>query len=415
MPLDFSALLDPALQASNAFAESLWKAREAELQAAEATKKAAEQRAADLAASTEAWRRWGANIDDAAKGLGTGLKQLASDAVWPLTAPLGMLGSLAWDLTKSFAVVTGAASLFVSASNPGEMILFTRAIQDARASIGVFLEPLIRAGTIVLDSFNRMFTELQPILLPIFELLGGAMKDVADVAIALFQPVLEALAPAMESLLTAVQPLMGPLSALAAAVGDFVGLIVNTFASALEMVLPTVTDLLRGLADVLTTTITTIQIVIERLRNWDISGALNIGSALEQARERMAIREEERLRRRAGTGPGTVAARTPQLIGIEELGVQARLAAFGARTAESQRDQMIRHLRNIENRLSVGSASPSSTVAVWGAAGQAALAGLPGGAQPIRPAPPTGSPIAAFGAAVQSALGPGDLPILPAA
>jgi hypothetical protein len=326
---------------------------------------------------------------DAVGLLGQSALAVGQVALASVVEPLKMVGRVAFDLTAGFAAVTGAAALFVSASNPGEMILFTRAIEDARASIGVFLEPLIQAGTVVLDSFNRMFTELQPILLPVFELLGTAMKDVADIAIALFQPVLEALAPAMMTLLEAIRPLAPPLAALAAAVGDFVGLIVNTFAAALEMVLPTMTDLLRGLADVLTTTITTIQVVIERLRNWDFAGAMNIGSALAEARERMAAREEERLRRRAGTGPGTVAARTPQLIGIEELGVQARLAAFGARTAESQRDLMIRSLQRIEANTARPNAGAAVAAVGWAGAGNNALQGGAGGAMPqsAQPAP----------------------------
>lgn len=244
-------------------------------------------------------------------------------------AALGDLGTVANAAVGAFQSVTGAVSQFVQAADPGAMLRFNMAIQDVMASLGVALEPIVEVATQIADQWNAVFTELQPILMPVAELFGQTMKVTSDAVGAFFRPVIEALAPALRTLLEAIQPLSGAMTALWGALGELTGVLVQGFMAALAPVLPIVVSGLRMLADALTLTVTTIAVIIERLRSWNLVGAFNIVSAANEAQSRV---QQAALLRQQPSNAHTTAARQPQLIGIEELGQQARLAAFGART-----------------------------------------------------------------------------------
>ncbi len=290
-------------------------------------------------------------------------------------AVTGFAGGALSAAVAGFNQITGAVAAFVQASNPAEMQRFQFAMQDLMASLGVSLEPVIRVAEEIADQFNALFTNLQPVIQPVAELFAQTMKGVAGVIAAFLRPAIEGLAPLIGALLEAVQPLAEPLAALGQALGDLVGTVLRTFAAELRTILPPIVSGLRMLVDVLATTVTTIQIILERIRNFQLLSAFNLVSAVREAQARV---EAAALARQQPGQAHTFAARQPRTVGIEELGTQARLAALGARTTQQQLAQANQLLQQIANNTNPSNnfwASVENADAISQASVQAALNG----------------------------------------
>lgn len=219
--------------------------------------------------------------------------------------PTEGIAALATAAGGAVGAITGmarAVGAFVEASNPAEMIRFNIAMKDLMASFGVIFEPVILVLTEFANLLNQFVTSLQPVLGPLVQMLASAFLDIA-------KAVLDAVAPIVESLIPIFQALA-------------------------DLILPPLVAVFRVLSDA-------IRSVINWIRSW-------LGmDPLERASD--------------GSGGRTVAAQRASQIGIEQIGEQARAAAFGSASAtgllQRQNDLTLQgneYLRQIANRESGG-------------------------------------------------------------
>lgn len=374
MPMDMSALSDPGpvQEALNALAEAAWQAQKAEAENTAALTAGAQALAAAQKQAAENTRQ---AIAEFAAGVSAAAKGIAATA----TAPFQALGAVAGAAVDGFQSLTGAVAGFVQASNPAEMMRFQMAIQDLMASLGVVLEPIIVAGEQVADLFNSMFTELQPVIGPVIQQLADVFMEVGRAAMELFQPILEAIVPALGQLLESLRPLIPPLQLLAQAVGQMFAELIRSLQPLLAEILPPLVRGMQMLADVVTTTVTTMTVLLERLRNWDLTGAANLPDVIAEAMRRVAANRAALARPRP-QGPRTTAARQASLVGIEQLGQGARQAAFGARSAIELQQQANDLLAQIALNTRPYTSAASNFGWNWAESGSTALAGGTGAA-----------------------------------
>lgn len=185
---------------------------------------------------------------------------------------LDALAAAAHRVVGGFDRLGSAFGRFVEAAAPAEMMRFQIAIRDLAASFGKIFEPVILAATEFANILNQFITSLQPVV-------GPLIKQLADAFLEIAKAVLDAVAPIIESLIPIFQLLA-------------------------DVVLPPIVAVFRALSDA-------IRAVINWIRSW-----LGMRPLSERPSE--------------STGPRTFAASQARQIGIEQIGEQARSAAFGA-------------------------------------------------------------------------------------
>lgn len=206
----------------------------------------------------------------AAMAAGAGAGGLAAAGAAPGQA-IGALAMAAQRVVGVFDRLGSSMVRFVEASNPGEMLRFKIAVADLSAAFGRVFEPVINVATEFANVLNQFITSLQPVL-------GPVVRQLADAFLQIAKAVLDAVAPIVESLMPILQLLA-------------------------DVVLPPIVTVFRVLADA-------IRAVINWVRSW-----LGL-SPLEAASTRGGAR--------------TASAQRASLIGTEQIGEQARAAAFGA-------------------------------------------------------------------------------------
>lgn len=193
------------------------------------------------------------------------------------------------------AVVTGlqqlqhAAVQFGQYASPAQTARLQRAQEDFMASIGISLLPLVDAAARTFDRFNATMTKLQPILEPLFQeiasLMEASMKGVTDA--------IQMLRPEILQVVAALRELVSGLRGTVRWIGQSEAYLIE---------------------------------IASRLRvgNLNMTG---VGAAAE--------------RRLQGVGYDsmTIAARPARYIATEEIGREARLASFGARSISEQQLQ----------------------------------------------------------------------------
>jgi len=292
--------------------------------------------------------------------LAGGVVQMAA-AVAPMVPTFQTLGFVVNTAIGAFQSITGAAAAFVQQSDPAEMIRFRMAIQDLMASVGVILAPIIEAGAQVADIFNRVFTELQPTLLPILQQFGQVMVQVGAVVAQAVRPVLAALAPILQlvvDLFARLVPVVQP--ALEAVAGALTNLLL-ALRPLIEQAIPFVVAAFRYMAEQVADLADFISGLTTPQGQQNISGAILQGFTILATGGAFGVGggplQEiiEAGRRNRPEMPllgadQTFAARQAQMIGIEQLGEQARAAAFGARSqAQILEDQLAVQRRIEEN------------------------------------------------------------------
>lgn len=188
--------------------------------------------------------------------------------------PGAAIAGLAGAASGAVSAISGLAQAvgrFVEASNPAEMMRFQIAMRDLSAAVGRVFEPVILVLTEFANVVNSFITSLQPVIGPIVAQLAAAWGMLA-------RAVLDAVAPIVESLV----PVFGLLA---------------------DVVLPPLVAVFRALSDA-------IRNVINWIRSW--LGMEPLGHASERG------------------GTRTVAAQQARQIGIQDIGAQARASAFSS-------------------------------------------------------------------------------------
>jgi hypothetical protein len=191
--------------------------------------------------------------------------------------PGAALQGLAGAAGSAVGAITGmarAVGAFVEASNPGEMLRFNMAVRDLMAAFGRVFEPVIMVLTEFANVLNQFVTSLQPVLGPLVKQLANAFLQIAKALLDVLAPIIESLIPVFQFLADVVLP---PIVAVFRVLAEAVRAVINWFRSLVGL------DPLARASD--------------------------------------------------NTGQRTVAARQAQQIGIEQIGEQARAAAFGSASA----------------------------------------------------------------------------------
>lgn len=319
-------------------------------------------------------------------------KALTDAALAPLKLAVdtlqGTVNGLAAAFKAPLAVIdsfTSSVSGLVAAAAPGTMIRFQMAMQDLMASLGVIFEPIIEAGTQLADVFNRVFTEIGPTLVPIIRQLSQVIVQVGTVIANALRPVLAALAPVLETVVGLFTQLVPVIEPVITAVGGMFADLLRALQPLLIQAIPYLVQAVTFLANVFQEAILHIRTAIRNPRSAAVQAAnLFTGAAatMQGADTWQQIVEMERRRIRmelAAMPPLPAnqmhAARPASQIGIEEIGLQARAAAFGSRSLADIQAEALANLQQIaQNTGQISDALAAQVVA----AGQQAGGGLNG-------------------------------------
>ncbi len=271
----------------------------------------------------------GGALRGAARGAGKAVSAgagAAAGTVGVITDVVKQLANLPSTLTQAFAPV----NQLVEAFDPGLVQLFNQAIRDLTASLGRIFQPITEAGVKVADVFNSLFTELGPVFTPIVRQVAGVLQQLAPIVANSLKPPLEALAPVIGQVVGALGPVLTDLAPLMAEQARNLADVITLFGELAKVVLPPVVTVVREFARALTDTLAWIRDALRRI---------GIGSGSARNRPTAPVDLSQR----------TFAAGPAQVIGIEQLGEQARTAAFGARTvAERQLEEQERGRQLLE-------------------------------------------------------------------
>lgn len=206
--------------------------------------------------------------------------------------------------------------------DPARVERFNMALEDLSAAAGAIFAPVIDAVQAFADDLNTVYTQLIPAVRPLVEILarltlafGRTLLDpvvnLARQLTAQLRPTIEALRPVFEALAGIFTEYMGILSS----------------------VMPLVTSAFQALATVLRELlvlqyryVAVQRVIVDAFSRWDFS---NFFGRIRRA----ASATPPPLRTTPRGGPRTVAARAASFVGVEDIGRNARLAAFGGRSA----------------------------------------------------------------------------------
>ncbi len=230
-----------------------------------------------------------------------------------LTSALKSVANFPQTLAGIFAPVTQ----LVEAFDPGLVTLFMQAIRDLTASLGSALTPVIEAATKVADVFNALFTTIGPEFMPVVKMVADELVKLAVVAVNLLRPALSGLADFAKLVVEALVPLVNDLVPIFQELMGINKDLGDALTEVWKVVLPPLVQGLRILARTIGDAIVWIR---DRLRD------LGIGSGSARNNPQAPLNLNNR----------TTAASPAHIIGSEQIGEQARVAAFGARTLQEQ-------------------------------------------------------------------------------
>ncbi len=264
----------------------------------------------------------------------------------------GALKSLA-NFPQTLAGIFAPVTQLVEAFDPGLVTLFMQAIRDLTASLGSALTPVIEAATKVADVFNALFTTIGPEFMPVVKMVADELVKLAVVAVNLLRPalsgladfaklVVEALVPLVNDLVPIFQELMGINKDLGDALMEVWKVVLPPLVAGLRLLAKTVGDVIVWIRD--------------RLHD------LGIGSGSARNHPQAPLDPNNR----------TTAASPAHIIGSEQIGEQARVAAFGARTLQEEALEQARRAaetleeiaRNTRNQNSGQSQNPAQQAGV---------------------------------------------------
>jgi hypothetical protein len=242
------------------------------------------------------------------------------------------LAGAALGAAAAVAGLAQQAAQYVQYANPAAAQRLQMAFQDLYAAVGVGLTPVVTAFTQVLDFANAAITQFQPVITTITGVLSGVFLDVAKEVITLAMSLAEMAIPSVVTLAAVFQQLWAAGKPLAAALVDLVGQLakmqLDTFADLFGSVLvPAITlfaDHLGGAAKGLAAVGAVIGELIDSIRNRHMPDF------------EAAIRRATTATTRPAAGPITHAARPAAFVDTEEIGRQARLAAYGSRSVQEE-------------------------------------------------------------------------------
>jgi phage-related protein len=260
-----------------------------------------------------------------------------------LAGPAGAVVDAFKQLVSVSSTLGGALAPFaqaVQAFDPGLAQRFAMALEDLSASLGRSFTPVIEAGTKFADVLNGVFTSLEPVLKPVVEEVAGLLKDFGQTYVAAVLPSFKALLPAVQQLAAGLRPLVEVFGETMAQYSSLLGELVAAATPLLQGILPPLAEAFRGFHAVVQDVIAHMRAAVQTLKyiidTWNQPGAWaperiqrTFSQALESARQ-------PALRPLDPTAPRTSASRPAHVTGIEDIGRNARVAAFSARSPEER-------------------------------------------------------------------------------
>ncbi len=258
---------------------------------------------------------------------------------------------------KALEKLAESAANYVKKSDPAAVLLMTMAMEDLQAAIGSGLSPVVNALTVMFDQANAAITQFQPIIEATAALVSGVFLDmakegiafgeaIADLAVAEIIPV----AVVFQQLWEASKPLV---ASLVDVTKEFAKFQLDFFLSAFEAAQPVIgffVEILSRAAKGLAFMAQVIGIFIEALRTGRIDRIGDrVGAAAREAVAGPGTRER--------AGGITVAARPATTISSEDIGTQARTAAFSGRSIAEQQLSEAQRQTDLLTRL-VGNTRP---------------------------------------------------------
>jgi hypothetical protein len=257
----------------------------------------------------------------------------------------------------------------VAAYNPGIVERFHFQLDNLTAAAGKMFQPIITSAEKFAIDLNILYTRIGEPVQGFVQVLAEAGRSFATEFAVGFTAPLGGLADAAKNLLTELQPVI-------TTVGRFGGELFNTFGETLTMVthdlstfhdsIQFVTSAVQVLAAAVFANAASIRAIYGELRQGHLINAFNperVGAdwmtAYQAALERFNAPAAQI------QGNQTFAAQPARQIGIEEIGQQARAAAFSlgpsslteiAAEQLARQQEMVELLRNLERALAMGNA-----------------------------------------------------------
>jgi chemotaxis protein histidine kinase CheA len=292
--------------------------------------------------------------ESAAGGAG-GLGGVASGAI----EGLGAVAGAAVAAAAAVVAMAEASAQFVKYSSPGAAQRLSMAFEDLYAAVGVMLEPVVLRFTQILDMANVAITAFQGMVEPVVDTLMGVVQEVAGEFIAFASAIATGMMPNLIGWLVTIKELWDASKPLVQALVDLTQALASTFLGGIMTMIDLLLPAFTFLADVMKESMRPyvalaafITNMIEDLKR----GKFSPGDAAERA---FRTAYTETARDRSVSGPGTVAARPARQIGTEEIGQEARAAAFGSRSIQQQQLDEQTETNRILNRI-VSNTSPTA-------------------------------------------------------
>lgn len=262
-----------------------------------------------------------------AEGAGTGATALAAaiPLVGAAKAVVGIFGDAAQGLLGLPMKIAGMfqselakVASYVKFSDPGRVQRLDMAFEDLYAAIGSGLVPIVDAAIVVVDQLNQVFTGVMQIMRPVFAQVSSLFQRFFGDVLGRWQPVMEAfasrIADGVDRMGPAFEVLFGSILKIS---GVFADLAIGPVLSMFEVSLSVAVSAIQVFAEAARRAANFIQNPIGGFAQLFTGG----GEALNAVGGN------------GPTGPRSVAARQARTIGIEQIGEEARLAAFGSRSS----------------------------------------------------------------------------------
>ncbi len=258
---------------------------------------------------------------------------------------------------KALEKLAESAAQYVKKSDPAAVLLMNMAMEDLQAAIGSGLTPVVNALTVMFDQANAAITTFQPIIEAVSALVSSTFLDMAKEAVAFGEAIgdlavaeIVPVAVVFQQLWEASKPLIASLVDLTAQFAKFQ---LDAFVGMFEAAMPVIgffVEVISRAAKGLAFMAQVVGIFIEAIRTGRID---RIGD-----RVGAAARDIDRQPgQRAPAGGITVAARPATVISSEDIGTQARTAAFSGRSIAEQQLSEAQRQTDLLTRL-VGNTRP---------------------------------------------------------
>jgi len=248
-----------------------------------------------------------------------------------------------WDLKDPAAMIQQALAPFINQVgkfSPGTVERFQFALDNLSASVGFIFQPLIEGGRELADEFNVLITSVGPELRRAFSQFIEPMKGFA-------REVFSRLVDAFTDISTALGPVITKVIELGPAIGVLIGGFGKLAGVFIEILTPVFGELVDQTKELIATFMA-FGALMEDVA-WAIANPAKAGKELASGEwtpvENFKHDFERAMERLNGvfsrpfTGPQTIAAQPARMVGIEELGQQARIAAFSQGSTIEERNE----------------------------------------------------------------------------